>query len=166
MIDLGEKNCCKCQRFNNSSKMCINQYTITENGKTVKLVPGSNEESQAVILDKCLICDNDPKCDAMFLYKSRRGKYSFLVELKGSTDIERAFFQLSYTRDKRLEYKEIIKKFSDADGIRVFEKFAIVSNGMLSKPQLERLENEYRIRVKKILHCEASTPVPDLKELI
>lgn len=166
MIDLGEKDCCKCQQFNNSNKMCVNQYTITENGKTVKLVPGKKEQSQAIILDKCIICDNEPKCDALFLYKSRRSKYSFLVELKGSTDIEKAFYQLSYTRDNRLEYGELIKKFSGIDGIKIVEKFVIVSNGMLSKPQLEKLENEYRIRVKKILYCEASTPVPDLKELI
>lgn len=46
------------------------------------------------------------------------------------------------------------------------QKYAIVSNGMLSKPELENLENQYKIRVKKILHCEATTPIPDLKEII
>ena len=59
----------------------------------------------AIIIDKCLIKDNNPKCDALFLYEKSSNKYSFLVELKGAGDIPKAFFQLDYTRKNRTEYK-------------------------------------------------------------
>lgn len=72
---------------------------------------------------------------------------------------------MSYTRN-RDEYQQIIDQFYKLENKRVIEKFAIVSNGMLSKPELERLENAYKIRVKRILHCEATTPIPDLKDLL
>ena len=60
----------------------------------------------------------------------------------------------------------MINRFYDTDTKKVTEKFAIVSNGTLEKNQLEELENRYNIRVKKILHSEATTPIPDLKELL
>ena len=85
---------------------------------------------------------------------------------KNSLDIPKAFKQLSYTRDNRNEYKDLINRFYDIDSKKVTEKFAIVSNGALEKTQLEELENKYNIRVKKILHSEATTPIPDLKELL
>lgn len=46
------------------------------------------------------------------------------------------------------------------------QKYIIISNGMLSNPELERLENQYKIKVKKLLHCEVITTISDLKELI
>lgn len=103
------------------------------------------------------------KCDALFLYEKNSDKYSFLVELKGAGDIPKAFFQLDYTKKNRTEYKDIIEELQV---LKQNQKYAIVSNGMLSKPELENLENQYKIRVKKILHCEATTPIPDLKEII
>lgn len=90
---------------------------------------------------------------------------TFLVEIKGAGDIRKAFRQLSDT-SKRTEYNEIIKRLRKIDSRPVVPRFAVVSNGMLSKPELERLEKHYQIRVKKILYCEATTPIPDLKSLI
>ena len=120
----------------------------------------------AIVMDGCVLSDNDTKCDALFLYHRGNRKYSFLVELKGAAEIEKAFYQLSYTRFQRDEYKNIIKKFNDIDQIKVNEKFAVVSNGMLPKPVVEKLENQYGIRVRSILHCESTTHIPDLKCLI
>lgn len=166
MIDLGEKACCICKKkYQNTQEECENEFTIREQGKSVKLEPkNSQEKVMAIIIDKCLITDNNTKCDALFLYQNSRNiKYSFLVELKGAGDIPKAFEQLSYTKNNRDEYKNIINEL----GIdKRNQRFAIVSNGMLSKPELENLENEYKIRVKRILHCEATSPIPDLKELI
>jgi hypothetical protein len=41
-----------------------------------------------------------------------------------------------------------------------------VSNGMLSKPERERLENQHGIRVNEILYSEPSSKVPDVREWI
>ncbi len=71
----------------------------------------------AIVMDGCVLSDNDTKCDALFLYHRGNRKYSFLVELKGAAEIEKAFYQLSYTRFQRYEYKNIIKKFNDIDQI-------------------------------------------------
>jgi len=92
-------------------------------------------------------------------------QFSFLVELKGVKDISKAFYQLSFTRN-RPEYKEIIYKFKQIDNVKVYEKFIIVSNGMLSKTDLEKLENQYKVRVRSLLHCAATTPIPDLKDVL
>lgn len=166
VIDLSPNNHCICQRYENTQEACINEYTIMEQGKSVTLEPKNGEQVTAIIIDGCLITDNDPKCDALFLYDKGNRKFSFLVELKGAGDLPRAFKQLSYTRDNRREYWEIINRFNQTGSPRVQEKFVIVSNGMLSKPEIEVLEREYHILVKQILHSEPTTPRPDLKELI
>jgi len=165
MIDLNPWQACVCKKFDNLPKQCQGEYTISEQGKSIRLIPRSGEHALAIVLDGCVMKDNDPKCDALFLYMSRTRKYSFLVEIKGAGDIRKAFHQLSHT-SKRTEYEDILNRFRQTDGKPVVPKFAVVSNGMLSKPVLERLEKHYQIRVKKILHCEATTPVPDLKSLI
>jgi hypothetical protein len=56
--------------------------------------------------------------------------------------------------------------FPHREGRNVVQGFAIVSNAQLSKGDREKLENLNGIRVRNILHCEAMTPIPDLKELI
>ena len=169
MINLDNKNHCICPKIKvvDTPNECINQYTISEQGKSVTLKPrNSSENVIAIVIDQCVITDNNTKCDALYLYQRTKKKYSFLVELKGAGDIEKAFKQLSYTRDNRIEYKEIIKKFYEIDNKNVEQKFVIVSNGTLEKTKLEELEYMHKIRVKKILHSEATTPVPDLKEVL
>lgn len=94
---------------------------------------------------------------------SKDVKYSFLVELKGAGDLPKAFEQLSYTKNSRIEYQNIINELQIN---KSNQKFVIVSNGALPKTELENLENSYGIRVKKILHSEATTPIPDLKDIL
>jgi len=168
MINLDQKTYCICPKIKimNTPKECKDQYTISEQGKSITLRPKTQEKVLAIVIDQCIITDETTKCDALYLYKKQTKKYSFLVELKGAGDIPKAFKQLSYTRDNRNEYKDMINRFYDIDSKKVTEKFAIVSNGTLEKTQLEELENRYNIRVKKILHSEATTPIPDLKELL
>ncbi len=167
MIDLGDKSHCICKKRNNTQNECIDEYTIREKGKSVKLTPkNSSENVMVIILDKCIITDNNTKCDAMYLYKTKHNKYSFLVELKGAGDLEKAFYQLSYTKNNRIEYKDILEKFKNIDSKKITERFAIVSNGLLSKTKLEQLENSYKIRVRTILQSEATSPIPDLKEVL
>ena len=77
---------------------------IEEQGKKVKISLKSGEKAIFAIIDNCLITDNDTKTDTICLFKGRN-KYSFLIELKGFGEIEKAFEQLFYTIDKRDEYK-------------------------------------------------------------
>ena len=70
MIDLGVNNSCICKKYENTQNECINEFTIREQGKSVKLEPkNSSEKVLAIIIDKCVIKDNNPKCDALFLYQ-------------------------------------------------------------------------------------------------
>lgn len=39
MIDLGAKDSCICKEFNNTQDECVNEFTIREQGKSVKLEP-------------------------------------------------------------------------------------------------------------------------------
>jgi len=165
MIDLGEWNDCICQRYDNTQEACVNEQTIREEGKAVKLVPKNGEQMMAIVLDGCVFTDNHTKCDALFLHKGRL-KHSFLVELKGAGDLPKAFEQLAYTRDHRPEYRTFINSFTDTDGQRVCEKFVIVSNGQMGKVEQAQLERDHQIIIRQILHCEATTPVPDLRKLI
>ena len=167
MIDLEENSTCICQKYNSYPNECIDQYTISEKGKSIKLVPKNSAESSiAIVIDQCIIKDNYTKCDALFLYNSQNKKVSFLVELKGAGDIAKAFFQLSYTKNSRVEYKDIISKFDAIDSKRTIQKCIVVSNGKMNNKDKERLENTHKIRVSQILHSEASTPVPDLRKYV
>jgi len=167
MLDLEDKNCCICQEYRNTQAECIDNYSIEEKGKKVQLKPKNNtEKSIVMIIDQCLITDNNTKCDALFLFQSSSKKVSFLTELKGAGDIPKAFRQLAYTSKKRAEYREVIQKFIDIDKKFVREKFVIISNGFLDKSEKERLEREHNIRITAILHSEAVTPIPNLREYI
>lgn len=167
MIDLEEKSTCVCKKYNSYPKECINEYEISEKGKSVKLVPkNSSEKAMAIIIDQCIIIDNDTKCDALFLYNSDSKKVSFLVELKGAGEIEKAFHQLSYTKNGRVEYKNTIDKFNNIDDKTTIQKCMIVSNGKINSSEKERLENFHKIRVSQVLHCEATTPVPNLRKYV
>ena len=167
MLDLGDKNHCICKMYENTQSECIDNYSIEEKGKKVQLKPKNNtEKSIVMIVDQCLITDNNTKCDALFLFQSISKKVSFLTELKGAGDIPKAFKQLDYTSKNRDAYKEVIKKFTDIDKKRVMEKFIIVSNGFLDKSKKEELEEDHNIRITAILHSEATTPIPNLREYI
>ena len=94
MIDLGAKDSCICKEFNNTQDECVNEFTIREQGKSVKLEPKTGEEVRAISLYNCLITSDCKKCDFLFLYQNSKDvKYSFLVELKGAGDLPKAFEQ-------------------------------------------------------------------------
>jgi predicted nucleic acid-binding Zn finger protein len=170
MINLdNDKNRCICPKIkiSNTPKECKDQYTISEQGKSITLKPKNNQEKvMVIVIDECIISDNNTKCDALYLYKKSNKKYSFLVELKGAGDIKKAFKQLSYTKYKRKEYKDILKKFCEIDNQTTKENFVIVSNGTMEKTRLEELEKTHNIRVKQIIHSEATTAIYDLKDYL
>ncbi|WP_201296883.1 MULTISPECIES: hypothetical protein [Halomonadaceae] len=137
---------------------------LEEQGKKVSLSLRANEEAKALVLDGCVFTNNAMKCDAMYLFKGHNKKVVVLVELKGAGDIPHAFEQLAYTRFQRAEYSQL-KQLLDTSGPgQMAEKAFIVSNGMLSKPAIERLEKAHGIRVGAVLHSEPSSKVPDLRE--
>jgi len=158
-----EKKECICQKYNSIPKECINKLEVRDSGKSVKLSLKVNEEAIAVILDNCLIT-TQKRCDALFLLKGSKN-FSFLVELKGFGDIEKAFEQLAFTK-KRKEYKKIIECFKSLYTKRVFQKYFIVTNGKLDNSEKEKLENQYNIRIAQILTNEATKPIPDLRNFI
>ncbi len=162
MNDCITKKECICQKNNSVPKECINETTIEDSKKKVKIdLKNNSEKAIVVILDNCLITDNNTKCDALFLYQTKNRKMACLVELKGFGEIEKAFKQLYYTK-QRSEYKEIIKCFKNIDNKKVYEKAFIVTNKILNKVEKENLENEYNIRVAKILESKPEDPIPDL----
>lgn len=164
MIDTAPFSHCECRRMGNTYSVCQSDLMLEEEGKKVRLTPRAGEEAKALVLDGCVFTDNDTKCDAMYLFKGGNRKVVALVELKGSSDIAHAFAQLAYTRRKRPEY-QVLKAALDNTGPGVaLEKAFIVSNGMLSKPERERLENQHGIRVSEVLYSEPSGKVPNVRE--
>jgi len=155
---------CICKEYASIPTECNGVLQIEEQGKKVKISLKSNENALFAIIDKCLITDNSTKSDAICLFRGRKN-YSFLIELKGFGEVEKAFKQLSYTRDNRDEYKNIIECFTKLDNKKVYEKFVIVTNGILDKKRQEKLENENRIRVS-ILFSKDTTKIANLQSLI
>lgn len=166
MIDLGPYAECACKRMGNTFPMCKTDLMLEEQGKKVTLTLRAHEEARALVLDGCVFTDNDTKCDALYLYQGSGKKVMALVELKGANDIHRAFEQLSYTRWHRPEYADLKERFKGASQGQLVEKAFVVSNGMLSKPEKERLEKTHRIRVMAVLHSEPVKKVPDLREYL
>lgn len=157
---------CVCQKLANTQAACLNEHGFAEQGKKVKLTPKSGERVVSIVLDGCVFTDNQQKCDGLFLFVAGNRKVAALVELKGAGDIPHAFEQLAYVRHHRPEYRQLLERLNEAPGPKAIEKAFIVSNGLLSKPEKERLERQHSIRVKAVLHCEAATPIPELRPLI
>ena len=163
MIDTRPFQHCECQRMGNQYAVCQSALSLEEQGKKVALTVRANEEAKAVVLDDCVFTDNAPRCDALYLFKSQNRKIAALVELKGAGDIPHAFEQLAYTRTQRPEYQMLRAQLDNAAPGKLIEKAFIVTNGMLSKPEREKLENRHGIRVNEILQSEPSGKVPDLR---
>jgi len=158
-----EKEKCICQKYNSIPKECIDKLEIRDSDKSVKLSLKTNEEAIALILDNCLITTKK-RCDALFLLKGSKN-FSFLIELKGFGEIEKAFEQLAFTK-QRDEYKKIIECFENLYGKKVYKKCFIVTNGKLDNSEKEKFENHYNVRVAQILTNEATKPIPDLKDFV
>jgi hypothetical protein len=161
---LGNKSHCVCKKYNSKPKACEGYNKVSEKGKSVELKPKNGEDIKVIIIDGCLITDNNSKCDALFLFDGKR-KVSFLVELKGAGEIKKAFKQLKYTSERK-EYKDIIKDFNKTNSRKFEEKFVIVSNGILKKQDKEKFENANNIRIHAILYSEATKTIPDLRKLL
>jgi len=158
-----EKQACVCKKYDSIAKECINELEIRDSGKSVKLSTKNNEKAIAVILDNCLITKG-MGCDVLFLFNGSK-KTACLVELKGFGEIEKAFKQLSNTK-QRDEYKSIIECFKNLDTKKVYQKYFIITNGKLDNIEKEKLENHYKIRVSQILTNDATKPIPDLRKYI
>ena len=156
-----DKNCI-CKDYNSIPKEYIDKKTIRDSGKSIKLESKRDEESIAVIIDNCLI-KRGVKCDALFLLKADKINYIVLVELKGFGEIEKAFKQLSKTREHS-EYKTIKECFCKDNNCK--EELFIVTNGILPKHKKERFENDNGVRIKAVLQNSATTTIPNLREYL
>lgn len=165
MIDLKRFETCVCQERSVPDSLCDGDLSFEEKGKKVKLSLRENEEAKAVAIDQCVCIDNELKCDGLFLYRRRNKHWIIMVELKGS-DIEHAFEQLAYMRNKRPEYKEIEKLFMNNENGEAQQEAFIVSNVMVSPVDKQKLEKSNGIRVKAILHSVATKPVPDIRQFL
>ncbi|GGX98670.1 hypothetical protein GCM10007160_27940 [Litchfieldella qijiaojingensis] len=165
-MNLGKYQNCACRKMGNTQPLCLEVLTLGEQGKQVRLMPKAGEQAVAVVLDGCVLCDNQPKCDGLFLWQGNQRNAAVLVELKGAGDIPHAFEQLAYMQRYRQEYRELVDYLHVEARGRVMEKAVVVTNGMLSKPERERLEDHHGIRVMAVLHCEATSPIPDLRDYL
>lgn len=157
---------CVCQRMSSmNTSLCDGQFTFSEQGKKVKMVPRDSEDVAAVVLDGCVFTDDQLKCDGLFLFCGRNKGAAILVELKGG-DIERAFQQLSHVRRQRPQYQNFVNNLAGRCKGAISEIAFIVSNKLCSLPVKEKLEDHYGIRVKEILHSEASSKIHDLRSCI
>jgi len=147
----------------NRHDVCKGELTLEEKGKKVTLSLRASEEAKAVVLDGCVFCDSDLKCDALFLFKGNKRKVVALVELKGAGHIAHAYEQLAYTRYNRAEYKHLKQNLNRSGPGQLKEMAFIVTNGMPSKPERQKLEDRYGMRVNEILKSEPTRKIPDLR---
>ncbi|WP_197492722.1 hypothetical protein [Marinobacter sp. LQ44] len=164
MIDTSPYQHCECMRMGNQFAVCKSELSLEEKGKKVTLTPRRGEEAKAIVLDGCVLTDNNMKCDALYLFSGSGKKVAALVELKGAGDIRHAFEQLAYTRKRRPEYQLLKAALEKSAPGRLLEKAFIVTNGMLPKPEIEKLENAHGIRVSAVLQSEPSNKIPDLRD--
>lgn len=157
---------CVCSGRAVPNKLCDGELAFEEKGKKVTLSLRSGEEAKALAIDGCVLTDNEPKCDGLFLYRARNNKnFILLVELKGG-EIDHAFGQLNYMRNNRPEYTQIKTLFMNNQTGSLREEAFIVSNHGISTVDKQKLENQNQLRVKAILFSEASSPRPDLRDYL
>jgi len=162
MINLGDFESCVCQRKGTPSTACEAILVLQEKGKKVTLRTRSGESAKLLILDACVLNNKLPKCDAVFLFEKRNKKYIILTELKGS-DINHAFEQIKYTKEYRTVYKELIELLRENEKGTPIELAFVISNHKIDRVTHQKLELTHKIRVKQILHSEATSPMPDLR---
>lgn len=165
MIDVASFEHCVCDKFGKVHALCAGALTFAEQGKKVTLSIRSGETAKALVIDGCVLNDDKPKCDGLFLFLDNHRAAALLVELKGR-DIPHAFKQLAYVKRNRQEYAALIHILGSCGRGNAIEKAFVVSNVIPSTPEKERWENQYGIRVRAILHCEAISPIPDLRKYL
>lgn len=166
MIELGKYGSCVCSGRSVPNELCDGVLAFEEKGKKVSLSLRSGEEGKALAIDGCILTDNLPKCDGLFLFRGRSNRnFMILVELKGG-EIDHAYEQLAYMRSKRTEYNDIKDLFLNGQSGSLREEAFIVSNHRISTVEKQKMEISNQIRVKAILYSEGSSPRPDLREYL
>lgn len=165
MINYSNFQCCVCHRMMNTHPLCDGFNGFSEQGKKVRFSTRPGENVDALVVDGCVLTDSQLKCDGLLVWSSQSKALLALVELKG-TDMAKAFAQLAFVKQQRQEYQQIKQLVSQQVQGVVKEAAYIVSNFKISKVEKEKLEQHHSIRVKAILQCEATTPVPDLRNHI
>lgn len=163
MIDLGLFESCVCQRRGEPADSCAEEFVLQEKGKKVTLRPKGGEQAKLLVLDGCLLKDNLPKCDGVFFLEIASKAFMILAELKGG-DIDHAFEQIKYTRERRNHYTLLKTHLSDSTQKIIREEAFVISNHQLDKVSHQKLEKAHGIRVKAVLHCVATSPMPDLRK--
>lgn len=166
MIDVTPYQHCVCRKQANTQALCEAELVFSEQGKKVKLGLKPHENGLALVLDGCVFRDNQLKCDGLFLWCSPSKKAALLIELKGAGDIPHAFAQLAFVQKTRPEYRSLVERLRLVGKGKVAEKAFIISNGQLSKPDREKLEDQYNIRVTAVLHSEATKAIPDVRQYL
>jgi len=165
-IDVHPYDRCVCTKMKNDQDLCDGQWTFSEKGTKVCFRPRSGDEVLALVLDGCVLRDNNPKCDGLFVFRSGSKKALFLVELKGAANIPHAFEQLAYVKSSREEYRELKERLSAAGPGKVLEKSFVITKGAIPRPQQERLEQSLGIRVAAVLPTGPTRKIPDLREYV
>lgn len=142
--------------------MCAGILTLREKGKSVKLTPKRGEEAVALVLDGCVIKNGRSTCDGLFLLKTTHQKWILPVELKG-THLYDAFKQLANTIKELPEFKAICTAFQANEPLKIITNSFIVSNAMLSRKEIVKLEKIHKIRVKSVLFSAATQPLEDIR---
>jgi hypothetical protein len=163
MFDLGSAEACVCIRRGEPSAICDGNLRLQEKGKKAMLTPKKNEKAKLLALDGCYIKNNQPKCDAIFFLETENKAFMIFTELKGG-DIDPAFEQINYTRSKQPRYAELLEAFQYATRKTVREEAFIISNHQINKAETQRFERRHGVRVKSIIHCEASSRTPELRD--
>lgn len=83
-MNLGEYQDGVCRKMGNTQAQCLGELTLGEQGKQIRLSPKAGERAVAIVLDGCVLRDNQPKCDGLFLWQGNQRHAAVLVELKGA----------------------------------------------------------------------------------
>ncbi|MBL0686825.1 MAG: hypothetical protein JJV95_02505 [Sulfurospirillum sp.] len=153
---------CTCTKNKTSHKSCQNDHTLIERGQAVTFKVRKNEKLKTIVIDDCVMKNKSSKrCDGMFIFKNKKSTlYSFLVELKNSSEIEKAVLQLSETT-KSIQYTGLMEKLKICERN---QKFVIVSSP-INKFKLEKIRKECNIGIIIVMR-KATEPYHNLRKYI
>lgn len=99
MINYGAFQTCVCQRMANVCELCDGVNGFRGQGKVVRFSIRPGENVDALVIDCCVLADNQPKCDGLFVFTSQSKSTLALAELKGR-EMTTAFEQLAFVKHK------------------------------------------------------------------
>ncbi len=134
-----------------------------EKGRGVNLNPSEHGEAIGIMVDGCLIDDdNIKKCDCLYFYQhSKNSRYTFLVELKGCNYLH-ALEQLVETN----QHPNFALLHKAAQPNKRTIAVAIVRDSLKipNRPQKDTWEDANKLRLR-ILPCKEGSS-RDLKDII